>query len=256
MGKPTDKPLSLRAQKFVAELLANPKLNQTEAAIAAGFSARSAHVTSTQLLHDPRVQALLTEKQRETVARLELKAEDVLRDIFHVVEADANELTEYRVGCCRYCHGDGFQYQRTPQEYRDALASYRMTPDGKLDPLALKFDHRGGVGYDMRKDPRQDCPECFGEGVGRTIVKDTRKLSLAARTLYAGVKETRHGIEVMTRSKDKAIDLAARHTGVVKSSVEVVGKGGGPVQHAGAVVSLTTTDPIEASREYQKLMGG
>jgi hypothetical protein len=39
------------------------------------------------------------------------------------------------------------------------------------------------------------------------------------------------------------------------SVVEQTGLNGGPIQHAGISVQLTTTDPLEAARQYQKLMG-
>lgn len=223
-------------------------------------------MTACALMKDPRVIAFLAEKTGETLQRLELKADDVIRDIHMLANVDQNELTQWAVGACRYCHGDGHGYQRTPAEYRQAMERYlaneadrklrRGETEGDRDLVGLLFPVLGGVGFDPRKDPHSDCPECFGEGQGREVLKDTRKLSPAARKLYAGIKRTKNGIEVMTRSQDKALDLAARHTGVVKSSMEVTGKNGGPLQHAGAVVALTTDNPIEAAREYQKLMGG
>lgn len=252
-----NQPLSPRALRYVAELLAHPAGTQTDAAIRAGYASRNASVTASQLMADPRVKRLIGDRREQLIRKLEIRASDVLEDVLNVITADPRDLTEYHIGCCRYCWGDGNMYQRTPQEYRDAVAAYRKTEDGAADPLCLRFDHLGGVGFNRHTDPNPNCPECFGDGEGRTVIKDTRRLNPAARAFYAGVKETRHGVEVSTRSKDKAIELAARHTGVVRSGVEVTGKGGGPVQHAttGAVVALTTTDPIEAAREYQKLMG-
>lgn len=259
------KPLNDKQEAFVAILLADPTLSGSAAySRAYGVEGVSARVGAYKLLKDPRVAARLAERKQAIIERLELTAEDVLRDVYLVASADANELTEYRVGCCRYCYGDNFQYQRTPNEYRTALASYienekyrKLAVAGDTrDVFGFKFNPEGGVGFDPRKPPRDDCPECFGEGVGRTVIKDTRNLSDAGKAIYAGIKETRHGIEVIMRDKDKARDLAARHTGVIKSTVELTGKNGGPVQHATAAVTLTTTDPQEAAREYQKIMGG
>ena len=45
---------------------------------------------------------------------------------------------------------------------------------------------------------------------------DTRNLSPAARLVYAGVKEGRDGIEVLTMSKEKAADNLARALGLFK----------------------------------------
>lgn len=257
-SKDPNRPLSAKCLAFVAAILGDPKRDQTRAALAAGYAPRSAHVIGSQLMTDPRVKALVGEKFKEDLSYLGVTPGDVIADVAHVMKADPNELTEYRVGCCRYCWGEGNQYQRTPQEYRDALIAYRKSDEGKADPLGLRFDHAGGVGYRRRRDANPDCPECDGEGAGRTVIKDTRHLSASAKVLYNGVKETRHGVEVGMRSKDSARDLAARHLGMVRTAHEVTGPGGGPVQHGGVVASvqLTTSDPLEASREYQKLMGG
>src|SRR4051812_32203501 len=125
MPKPiTDFPLSEKAQKFVAFMLADPTGSQTDAAIRAGYAKRSAAVTASRMMDDPRVAALIVKKRDDILERLDLKAEDVLYDLLHVIRADARDLVEWHVGCCRYCYGDGHRYQRTPQEYRDALKAY------------------------------------------------------------------------------------------------------------------------------------
>ena len=56
--------------------------------------------------------------------------------------------------------------------------------------IVSEFDEASGIGYDPRCDPHPDCPECFGEGVVKVFVKDTRDLSPMAERLYAGVEET------------------------------------------------------------------
>ncbi len=208
-------PLPARVVNMVDFWLADPKRDQTRAAELAGFNKRSAAVRASIWLKDPRVKALIVEKTKALVEKFELTQADVLRDVFNVVKADARDLSEYRIGCCRYCHGIEFRYQMTPQEYRNRLAAY-MERHATKDPCGLAFPMEGGVGYDKRKKPHKDCPECFGEGEGREVFKDSRSLSESARTLYSGVKRTKNGIEIMTRSKDKAVEMAARHTGVIK----------------------------------------
>lgn len=250
----TDKPVTLRTLKFVEELIADPRMNQEQAACRAGYSPRGAAVAAANLMNDPRVQHLIAERSKARLKRLELTQDDVLRDIFHVAMADPRDLTEYRIGCCRYCHGNGFRYQMTPREYRDRLDFY-MTKNGREDPMGLAFPVEGGVGFNKNRNPHPECPECHGDGEGREVFKDSRTLSESARILYAGVKRTKNGLEIMSRSKDKAIELAARHTGVVKPGLEVTGKNGGPIQHVGAIVALATTDPVEAAAQYQKIMG-
>lgn len=250
-----DAPLSIRAQRFVEFLIASPTMNRELACANAGYSPRCAREQASQLMKDPRVQALLAERTKDRLDRMELTQEDVLRDLYLVATADSRSLTEYHIDCCRFCHGEDFKYLRTPSEWDTDLAQYLMRV-GDADPLGLKFQQKGGVGYDPRKPPREDCPECHGRGVGHTVITDTRKLSRAAATLFAGVKETRHGTEINMRSKDKAIEMAARHVGVLKSDILIGNKDGKPFKTAGLVMAIGATDPIEAAREYQKIMGG
>jgi hypothetical protein len=77
------------------------------------------------------------------------------------------------------------------------------------------------VGYDPRRPPHEDCPECFGRGVANVLAKDTRFLSDTGRRQYAGAKVTKNGIEIQARDRDKALDLAAKHTGVAKETVHL-----------------------------------
>lgn len=212
-------------RRFVAEYLSDPERIQYKAYQRVyGDHIPLAHACARagKILARPEVKAAIETGEQAILGKLELTATDVLRVIFNVVGSDANELSEWVVGCCRYCHGDGFQYQRRPQEFRDALAEYMAKPFTRRDdPYAMKFDMQGGVGYDVRRPPRDDCPECNGEGVGRQVIKDTRNLSEAARMLYNGVRQGKHGVEIMTLSKDKAIELAAKHTGVAKENIKM-----------------------------------
>ena len=59
--------------------------------------------------------------------------------------------------------GAGLRAQRTPEErrraHREWLALLAAKRKGK------RFDEEGGVGFDPRSLPNQDCPECHGRGV-------------------------------------------------------------------------------------------
>lgn len=248
-------PLNENQARFIDEYFAQAPYNQTAAYMRAyGVDYDTANVCAVRLMKHPVVQAEIARRQVPLREKFALEADDVLREIFLIATADPRDLSEHYVGSCRYCHGDGFQYQRTPAEFaRDveqhiALRNAEKNPD----PLALDFNVRGGVGFNARKPPHLDCPECFGEGVGYEVFKDTRTLSKAAARLYSGVKKTRDGLELKTRSQDKAIEMAAQTLGLFKSKVEMTGPGGGPLQS----ISTVTTDPIEAARIYQQMVSG
>lgn len=200
-------------------------LNGTQAAIRAGFARDSAHVEAARLLQDPDVQAAVKALQDERARELKLEANEVLRHLVELAIADPNELIQHRRGCCRYCHGNLFGYQRTPAEMERDRASHEAAEleRQRKDPQRFQprvFDEAGGVGYDPRREPHEGCPECFGEGVERVHLADTRHLSGPARRLYAGVKQTKDGVQVLMRDQDKAIELIGRHLAMFKDKVE------------------------------------
>lgn len=168
-----------------------------------------------------------------------------------IATADPNELISLKVGACRYCHGDGHEYQWTEREYGDALAEAErlaaMSRDGdaQLPPL------KGGFGYDGSAEPHPACPECHGDGVHRIVVRDTEALSPGGKLLYGGVKHTAHGPQVIIADRMKALENACRIIGAFKDTVNVPQLG-----RMAAVLALETTDPNEAAKAYQELIAG
>jgi phage terminase small subunit len=246
------KELNIRQLAFIDELLADPQRNARQAAKRAGYAEKSAAVQGHLLMHDNRVKAIIATRESERLKSARMSADEVAAHIAELAKADPRDLMEYWRGACRHCHGFEFKYQRTPQEYRNALAVHAAAraKAGNPDPLGFDLDPLGGLGFTPNKPPHPDCPECYGHGVGYEIIKDSRTLPPGAARLYAGLKVTKEGIEIKTRSQDKALELAARNTGVVRDTVKV----DATVKGAAAVVALTTTDPAEAARQYQALM--
>lgn len=216
-----------RVQRFVAEYLVD--LNGTQAAIRAGFSPASARFEASRLLATDEVKQAIEAAMQERSERTDIRADDVLRRIWNIATADARELIEMRRCCCRYCYGKNHLYQRTPKEMRDALAEFsraQLLAQAKGEPFVGEFNQAGGIGYDPRKDPNPDCPECFGEGVERVFPKDSRDLSPSARMLFAGVKTTQHGLEIKTHDQSQMLIKAGEHLGLFKQRVEHSGPGG------------------------------
>jgi len=206
-----------KQEAFVREYLID--LNATAAYKRAGYRARghSAEVNAERLLRHAEVKAEIQAAKERRAERVEAKADDVLREWLAIGTADPRELIEFRRCCCRYCWGKGNRYQRTPGEMERARAEHRQAisrarDEGKKAPI--RFDVQGGVGFNPKRDPNPKCQECFGDGVGETFVHDTRRLSPAAARLYAGVKQTKEGLEVKVRSQDDAQVNIARHLGL------------------------------------------
>lgn len=72
----------------------------------------------------------------------------------------------------------------------------------------------GGYGFDPRLAPHPDCPKCQGHGQGKTVIKDTRRLSRGAAALFAGIKETKDGMEIKMHSKMDALEKVFKHLGM------------------------------------------
>jgi phage terminase small subunit len=249
--------LTPRQQSFVAEYLVD--LNATAAYKRAGYKAKSNAVaasSASDLLRIPKVAAAIAAAQAARAARTNVTADAVLKRWWSLANADPNDLVEYRRTCCRCCYGAGHRHQRTAGEMeRDRQHWEQLAAEeaGKPDPQPVApFDERGGTGYDPRKGPSWDCPECFGEGVGGTYVKDTRALSPAALALYAGVKETKEGVQVLMHDQAAALVNAARHLGMFVDRHEHSGPDGGPLQHDHA---FTDADRRAALRHAAAALG-
>lgn len=217
--------LNPREQLFVIEYLKD--LNAVRAGLRAGYGLR----TEARLMRRPAVLAAIEAAKLERNERLKLSVDNVVKELVAISQVDANELIEHRRVACRYCHGTDFHYQRTARERREAFAEHTRRVDEYQTMVALvgadnlkdpgEFNELGGVGFDKRREPHEDCPECNGEGLSETFVHDTRLLSPAAKSLYAGVKETKDGIEIKMHSKDKTLELLGRHLGIFNDKLDL-----------------------------------
>ena len=178
--------------------------NATKAAIRAGYSAKSAGTLGNRLLQKVEIKAAIAEHLENCRVASGITVEGILRRWWEIANADANELVEMRRECCRHCWGVANGYQWTEAEYMRAVD--HAVESGKPAPDGL-----GGVGYDANRAPNPHCPECHGNGWERAHIHDTRKLSPAARRLYAGIQKTKDGFKVLTRDQDAALSNLARY---------------------------------------------
>lgn len=224
--------LSARQKLFVQEYLIDG--NGAQAAIRAGYAEVCAKVTASRLLTNANVKEAIEAGLKKKESRAEFKADDVLNHFLDIATADPNELIEHRRICCRYCYGAEHRWQRTAGEmYRDRVGHAKLVDAERhkkkpkeIDP----FDEQGGIGFDPRKVPHVDCPECFGEGEGQVYAKDTRKLSPAARKLYAGVKATKDGLEIKVHDQAAAMVNVGKLKGLFADRVEHTGKDGKEIE--------------------------
>lgn len=226
--------------------------NQTEAYRRSynveSMSDSSVYSAAYELSNHPEVVAYIEEMTLEAQIVAQLSEAWVIRRYMDLATADVNELIEARRVCCRYCHGVDHAYQWIDlKEWADEYARV-MNSNSRAKIQQPLPDDSGGVGFSGMREPHPSCPRCYGEGGSYIHVHDTRKLKGAARMLYAGVKQTKDGIQVLTRDQDAALAFLARHLGLDKKTLEVIPPGGS--------LPKLTTDPAEASRIYAAVMAG
>lgn len=208
--------------------------NASNAARQAGFSEKTAGQIGFELLKKPEIEKRISDLSKQILDDLDIKTKEVLQRHWQIATTDVTSLVEFHHCCCRYCYGKDFEYQwKTQREYREeegkmiAIATRGLSDDdarvkrtklirsGELVVPGYKTD-AGGYGYDKRKPPNPDCPECNGLGVHDAVIADTRKLTPEALALFEGVKVTQHGVEVKVADRQKGLDAVSRHLGLYK----------------------------------------
>jgi phage terminase small subunit len=181
----------------------------------------TARVEASRLIRMPAVAAEIQRllDQRATVTGI--TADRVLMRAWEIATADAREITQIEVGACRFCWGMYNQYQYTEAEFanasdkhiREQAKRHRDDPTHQPTP----FPEKGGSGYDPKRVPNGECPECWGDGKQRVVVKDTRNLSPGAAALFAGTRVDKHGnVTVMIEDRSAYLNLVARYLGMDK----------------------------------------
>lgn len=201
-----DMKLSAKVKRFIAEYLKDN--NATAAAARAGYSDPN---YGRQLITNPNVAQAIAQQQKASIARTLGGADEVLEQMWQLATFDANHLSQYRRGACRYCWGFGHHYQ-----WRDAVEF----EEKRLE--AVERDRRepedsGGYGYDHNKEPNPECPRCNGDGIGQPYFPDTRKLPAVSRLAYSGVKVGKNGVEITAISRERMFEAVMKRLGLADS---------------------------------------
>ena len=204
-----DDGLTAQQRRFVAEYLKDG--NATQAAIRAGYSKKSAEQIGYQLLQKTSVAQAIARQQKASIARTLGGADEVLAQMWQLATFDANQLSQYRRGACRYCWGFGHQYQwRDMVEFEEKRLE--ATERDKREPVDV-----GGYGYDHTREPNPGCPRCNGDGIGQPYFPDTRKLPPVSRLAYSGVKVGKNGVEITAISRERMFEAVMKRLGLADS---------------------------------------
>ncbi|MGN7915113.1 DUF4113 domain-containing protein [Enterobacter sp. 22466] len=99
--------LSAKVKRFIAEYLKDN--NATAAAARAGYSDPN---YGRQLITNPNVAQAIAQQQKASIVRALGSADEVLEQMWQLATFDANQLSQYRRGACRYCWGTPTQDSR------------------------------------------------------------------------------------------------------------------------------------------------
>jgi len=205
-----DDGLTTQQRRFVAEYQKDG--NATQAAIRAGYSKKSAEQIGYQLLQKTTVAHAVAQQQKASIVRTLGGADEVLAQMWQLATFDANQLSQYRRGACRYCWGFGHHYQ-----WRDAVEFEEETAKAEGREGARQPEDTGGYGYDHNKEPNPECPRCNGDGIGQPYFPDTRKLPAVSRLAYSGVKVGKNGVEITAISRERMFEAVMKRLGLADS---------------------------------------
>jgi len=146
--------MNLRQQAFVREYVRD--LNGTKAAIRAGYSTKGASAKAAQLLANVNVRAAVKARQERRYEKVDIKADDVLRE--------------------------------------------------------------------LRKIAFQDLSGVIRVERGSVYLTDTAVLTEDQMAAIESFEPTLHGVKVRLHSKEKALELLARHMGMLNDKIEHSGE--------------------------------
>lgn len=240
--------LNQKQELFCREYLVDS--NGTQAAIRAGYSAKTAGSQAFDLLQKPEIKARIEELKAERLQRLEISADSVLARHVAIADADTTRLTGHHIGSCRYCWGARHEYQwKTRREFAAAVA------EAKSKRKKVLPRDTGGYDYRVTNAPNPECPECAGLGEPYVRFVDTSTLTGAEKLLFESVEQTKEGIKLRFADRAKSLEILSRYVGISKDKVEHTGKDGKPVEHEHKVVArVVMVPPKQAADITQRPM--
>lgn len=214
-----DRPLDNQRHEHFAQLVASGT-PAARAYVEVGYSARGANGNAARLTANDIVASrirFLSSQHADKIAReRDIDVDWVLQQYLEIVWADPSDLVEIVVSACRHCHGADHAWQwRDDDEYRAAMGAWNAAGVGMRRQVAKPTD-AGGVGWSRSLAPHPDCPRCDGFGEAHVLTRPSR-----SHPLFAGVRTTRHGQQILLQDKMKALEGIGRILGAFKDDKNV-----------------------------------
>lgn len=185
--------LTDKQKRFVEEYLVD--LNATQAAVRAGYSAKTAQEQSSRLLSNVMVQQAIREAQEARSQRTEITADRVLQELAKIGFADIRKA---------------IRWGRTvaiPVDYGDAVVNAMESTDhaDNGDPVKVHTD----IALIASDEIDDDTAAAISE-----------------------IKQTKEGLAIKFHPKLEALGKIGQHLGMFKEKVELTGKDDGPIEMA------------------------
>ncbi|RWR10448.1 terminase small subunit [Paenirhodobacter populi] len=103
------KKLTAKQEMFCREYLVD--MSSTAAAQRADYKGKNLNRVGWELLQHPPVAGRVQKLMAERAARVTITSDDVLRRWVAIATGDVTRLTKHQIGSCRYCWGEGHEYQ-------------------------------------------------------------------------------------------------------------------------------------------------
>lgn len=248
--------MTQRDEMFVKEYLID--LNPRRAALAAGFSESVAHVKSFGWVSKPNAKPLVYQAIRQAMGersiRTQITQDKVLERWWQIATADPNELMQLRRLNCRHCYGIDHHFQwKDEAEYEQALqaviAEEKAMQVDMPEYRATYPTDEGGYGFISVNSPNEECPHCFGEGKLDIYFSDTTQLSPQGQALFAGIKQTKEGLEVKIHDQLAALGQVARHLGMFNDKLTLKGDAENPLEVLLRSLPGNTLRPVDDKNE-------
>lgn len=202
-------PLTDKQQRFVEEYLVD--LNATQAAIRAGYSAKTAGQQGERLLKNVEVQSAVSAAQQARSKRTNITADRVLQELAKIGFSDIRKAVQW-----------------------GATVMVPVTPD---DPQAV---------FVKTIDPMEDDEKLMAVKAHTPMALiPSDQIDDDTAAAISEVRQTPQGLAFKMHDKKGALVEIGRHLGMFKDKVEVTGRDGGPVEQIAA-----TMTPEQAAELY------
>lgn len=205
--------LNKNHQRFCQEYAVD--LNGTQAYMRAypGVTEESAARSALRLMESDQICREIQRVLDERALATGITADRALIRAWEMATADPRELVDVVVGACRYCHGLYHEHQYTEGEWSREL-------DAAISAGQPAPPEKGGTGYNPNRPPNPDCPECFGDGEPRTVLRSLEGVSRGVKALFRGVKYDKQGrMQVVMESSQPMLRAVMEHLGLLSGKL-------------------------------------